>query len=346
MSEPPLILNGRARGRVTVRGVERWAREVIPRLLALRPERYIAIDPPPGFADWPGQAWEQLVLPARAWRRRAALVFSPANLAPALWPRNVVVVHDVAVLRNPRAYSRPYREWHARVGLECARRALRVVTVSEFSRAELVALAGLDPDRVVVIRGGVDARFSPSADHERVASRYGLDRPYVLTVGTADRRKNLSVLDETARRLDGIGMQLVWAGAARQHIRATPALDSLRALGYVTEPDLPGLYAGARAFVLPSLYEGFGLPCIEAMACGTPVVASDRAGLPEACGDAALLVDPREPRAVAEAVLRAVTDLALRADMRTKGRQHTADASWERTSRELDALLVSLADSR
>lgn len=232
------------------------------------------------------------------------------------------------------------------MGLESARRALKVVTVSEFSRAELVTLAGLQPDQVVVIRGGVAGRFGPSADHQRVTSKYGLQRPYVLTVGTADQRKNLSVLDESARRLEELGMELVWAGAARRHIRDTPPPKSVRRLGYVSEEDLPGLYAGAEAFVLPSLYEGFGLPCIEAMACGTPVVASDQAALPETCGDAALLVDPRDPQEVAEAVVRMATDAALQAHMRARGLQHAADISWERTSREIDALLAGLAGSR
>ena len=112
----------------------------------------------PGRA--PGQAWEQLWLPVSARQLGAAAIFSPANLAPLLWPRNVVMVHDAAVLRAPGAYSRAYRLWHRWMGVAAMRRALKVLTVSEFSRSELIALAGLDPARVAVVHGGVSARFS------------------------------------------------------------------------------------------------------------------------------------------------------------------------------------------
>jgi glycosyltransferase involved in cell wall biosynthesis len=340
----PVVLNGRAGARSRITGVERWAVEVIPRLLALRPDRYVSLTPPPGFAHRAGQAWEQLALPAKAARLRAALVWSPANLAPLSWPRNVVVVHDAAVLRDPAGFSRAYRAWHGRFGLACARRALRVITVSQFSRDELVSLAGLDPGRLVVIPGGVDGRFRPDADARGVAASYGLERPYVLTVGTDDARKNLGVLARAASRLREDGVDLVWAGAAQGHIAGARSLDGLRRLGYVSDEDLPGLYAGARAFVLPSRYEGFGLTCVEAMASGTPVVAADRAALPETCDGAALLVDPDDPTAVSEALVRAVGDAALHARLREAGLSRAAAMSWERTARETDALLMSLAE--
>ncbi len=114
-----------------------------------------------------GQAWEQAALPALAAQVRAPLVFSPANLAPLAWPRNTLVMHDAAVLREPGAYSLAYRAWHRWFGLAAARRALAVITVSEFSRRELISLAGLDPARVHVVPGGVSERFHPGVDHER-----------------------------------------------------------------------------------------------------------------------------------------------------------------------------------
>ncbi|MFL5864541.1 MAG: glycosyltransferase, partial [Solirubrobacteraceae bacterium] len=153
-----------------------------------------------------GQSWEQLALPAQAARLRAALVFSPANLGPLAWPRNVLVMHDAAVLREPEAYSPAYRMWHSRAGLACARRAVAVITVSEFSRRELIELAGLDPSRLRVIAGGVEARFTPQADSGRVAQRLGLRQPYVLTVATGDRRKNVETLGPAARALAARGI--------------------------------------------------------------------------------------------------------------------------------------------
>jgi glycosyltransferase involved in cell wall biosynthesis len=301
------------------------------------------------------QAWEQFALPARASALEAALVFSPANLAPLAWRRNVLVMHDAAVLREPEAYSRAYRAWHATAGLASARRALGVITVSEFSRRELIDLAGLDPSRLTVIPGGVDARFAPGADPARAARRLGLTRPYVLTIATDDRRKNVEKLAPVARALAREGIELVWAGDRRPYFAtagaggaageagAADAAGGVRSVGYVDDADLPGLYAGSRAFVLPSRYEGFGLTCLEAMACGTPVIAADRAALPETCGDAAILIDPDDPQAIAGAVMRAATDAALRDDLRRRGLARAAQFSWDRTAARVDELLSELA---
>ena len=278
------------------------------------------------------QAWEQAALPAQAARLRAALVFSPANLAPLAWPRNVLVMHDAAVLREPDAYSPAYRAWHARAGLACARRAMAVITVSEFSRRELIDLAGLDPSRLHVIPGGVGGRFTPGADPAPAAARLGLHRPYVLTIATDDRRKNVEKLAPVAAALAREGIELVWAGDRRPYFATAAATAGVRSLGYVDDADLPGLYAGARAFVLPSRYEGFGLTCLEAMACGTSVVAANRAALPETCGDAALLVDPDDGAALAAAVLAAATDAGAREALRAAGLRRAAQFSWDRTA--------------
>lgn len=342
----PILLNARAATRPTITGVERFTAEVIPRLVALAPERYRVRAPRPrlrrrAFA----QLWEQAGLPAMATRERASLVFSPANLAPLAWPRNVLVMHDAAVLRVPDAYSAAYRRWHRSFGLAVARRALAVITVSEFSRGELVSLAGLDPARVHVVPAGVSERFRPGVDRERVAVKLGLSRPYVLTIATADRRKNLASLALAARRLAGEGIDLVWAGDDRPYFSASGATAGLRSLGYVDDGDLPGLYAGARAFVLPSRYEGFGLTCLEAMACGVPVVAADRAALPETCGDAALLVDPDDPHAVSGALWTAVGDASPRARLRAAGLRRAAQLSWRRTAQGVDAILNAAAEA-
>src|SRR5205823_270445 len=186
-------------------------------------------------------------------------------------------------------------------------------------------------------------RFRPEADNNAVARKHRLTKPYVLTVATNDRRKNLPILAETAQRLHGLGLELVWAGDTRSYLGQPPSVQGLRHLGYIEDEDLPGLYRGARAFVLPSRYEGFGLTCIEAMACGTPVVAADRAALPETCAEAALLVDPDDRGAVAEAVIRAATESGLRDQLRQSGLRRAAEISWERTAAETDALLMSLA---
>jgi glycosyltransferase involved in cell wall biosynthesis len=340
---PKVVLNGRVAMRSTVTGVERWAAELFPRLVGRRPDRYALLEPPARASSRAsGQSWEQLVLPARAARRGASLIFSPANLAPLLWPRNLVLMHDVAVLREPGAYSRAFRVWHRWVGLQCARRALRVLTVSEFSKRELVALGGIDPDKLAVIRGGVGPAFTPEADRERVADKLSLSARYVLTVGTNDRRKNLGSLERTAQALKQLGIELLWAGDARPQFAQTDSVRGVRALGYVDDADLPGLYAGAAAFVLPSRYEGLGLPCLGAMACGTPVIAADRAALPETCGGAALLVDPDDPDAISDAVMRAVGDRETRERLCEAGLRHAREWTWERAAAEADGLIDEL----
>ena len=311
-----IALNARAAARPELGGVERWARELAARLDAR------VLRPPAALAHRAGHLWEQAVLPARA--RGADVLVNPANLAPLAFRRNVVVIHDAAALREPGWYSRSYVAWQRAVLPAIARRALRVVTVSEFSRGELAELLGVD---AAIVPGGVDhARFVPGAPRE--------DRPYVLTVAGATARKNLAALGETARRLAARGIELLAAGPERPQFRAEQALP-VRALGEVPDAELPGLYAGALAFVLPSLYEGFGLPCLEAMACGVPVVASDRGALPETCGDAALLVDPTDQPAIADAVDAAIGDDGLR----ERGLRRAAQFSWDRTAAELTALL-------
>jgi glycosyltransferase involved in cell wall biosynthesis len=327
--------------------VERWTAEVIGRLPALAPGRYVVAQPPPRVRRrLMAQAWEQVALPARAARIGASLIFSPANLAPLGWPRNVLVMHDAAVLREPTAYSTAYRAWHAGFGLACARRALSVVTVSQFSRGELTALGGIRPDRITVIPGGVSDRFTPGADPAPATVRHALARPYVLTIATADARKNLAALEPVAAALGDQGIELVWAGDSRPYFANVAGASGVRALGYVADADLPGLYTGARAFVLPSRYEGFGLTCLEAMASGTPVVAANRAALPETCGDAALLVDPDDPTALVRAVTAAATDASVRDRLRVAGLERARRFTWTATAARVNTLLTELASGQ
>jgi glycosyltransferase involved in cell wall biosynthesis len=335
----PIVLNCRVAVRPTITGVERWTLEVSRRLHALDPERYLIARPAAWAHSGPaGHAWEQFALPTLALRHRATTIFSPANLAPLAWPGNVIVVHDAAVLRQPAAYSRSYRAWHKEIGLTAARRARAVVTVSEFSRRELIELGGLDPGRLTVIGGGVDARFTPG-DGGGATAALGLHRPYVLTIATDDPRKNLDALLPCAAALAQRGIELVWAGDSRPQFARTKPLTGLRELGYVPDELLVGLYRGAEAFVLPSRYEGFGLTCLEAMACGTPVIAADRGALPEVCGDAALLVDPDDPRAIAHAVLTVCEDRPRAARLRAAGVERARLYSWDRVATGCDALL-------
>jgi glycosyltransferase involved in cell wall biosynthesis len=330
---PEVLINARAAARRQMSGVERWAVELSERLPLLRPGAYAVARPPRALAYQAGQLWEQALLPAHARRIGAPLVLNPANLAPLRFGGNVVVVHDAVALTHPEWFSPAYAAWHRRALPAVVRRARRVITVSEFSRAEIAQTTGIE---ATVVAGGVDERFSPTADASAARAALGLDQPYVLTVAGEGARKNLAVLGATARALAPRGLELVAAGSRRAHHGPSVGIDGIRRLGYVDDALLPGLYAGASAFVLPSLHEGFGLPCLEAMASGVPVVAADRGALPQTCGDAALLVEPRRPDLVAEAVLAALDDGSLR----DRGPARAAGFTWDAAARAVDAVLA------
>ena len=339
----PVVINARAAQREHIGGVERVAREMTAHLPRLRPERYRVALPPRALAHRAGHGWEQAVLPLAG--RGARLLYSPANLAPVADRRNVVVIHDVAALRHPEWYGGAYAAYQRRVLPLLARRARLVITVSEFARGELLDMLAADPARVAVVPNGVDARFRPDADPEPARRAHGLERPYVVAVGSRLARKNLAALGPAARALAAEGIDLVAAGSGRGYMRAE-ADEPVRRIGYVDDEHLPGLYAGARALAMPSLYEGFGLPCLEAMACGTPVVAADRAALPETCGDAALLADPDDGAALAAALMRAVADGPEREGLTARGRARSARFTWRGAAERTDELIGGLLEGR
>lgn len=319
------------------------ARELGSALLELCPERYRPLWPPSSLAHRAGHLWEQGLLPLVA--RSHELLLSPANTAPALAANNVVGMFDAASVRHPGWYGSAYARWQGILLPRLAARARLLVTASRFGRRELVEVLGADPGRVAVVALGVDSRFEPTADPAPARRRYGLERPYVLALGSMIARKNLGVLHEAARRLEREGIELVVAGSGRDYMRPEDSPPG-RPLGYVADRHLPGLYAGACAAVVPSRYEGFGLPCLEAMACGTPLVAAKATALPETCGDAAVLVDPDDAAGFADALVTVVGDVSLREGLRRRGLDRAALFTWRRAAGLLDAELRTLLRAR
>lgn len=289
-----------------------------------------------------GQLWEQVALPLEARRVNAPLLINPANLAPLAFPRNLVHIFDAAALRDRSWYSSLYAGYQRRLLPQIARRAEAIVTGSEFAKAELVELLGIPDSKVHVIVGGVDRRFSPAADVATAREKLSLRSPYVLCVASRTARKNLGSLEPAARLLAADGIELVVAGGNRPQFNEQSSAGTVRSLGYVDDQLLPGLYAGASAFVLPSLHEGFGLTALEAMASGVPAVLSTAGALPETGGAAALYVDPLDPLAIADQILAAIGDTQLAA----AGIGRAAEFSWDRTALRLDQLVGELIASK
>jgi glycosyltransferase involved in cell wall biosynthesis len=256
--------------------------------------------------------------------------------------RTVLTVHDVTILKFP--------QWHPASRLAmmgaglapAARRADRIVTPSQYTRRDILELLDVEPERVVVVPGGIDPIFAPQPEADTAARLAPLGLTvgeYLVYLGTIEPRKNLTRLLEAVESAE-IGL-LVLAGGHGWHnaiIRGAMArlerAGRVRELGYVPDDLRLPLLAGARAFVYPSLYEGFGLPPLEAMACGTPVLTSNVTALPEVMGDAALYVDPTDAPATAAALTRIWRDDALRADLRARGLARARLFSWDRTARE------------
>ena len=292
-------------------------------------------------------------------RERPALLFVPAHVVPLLHPPSVVTLHDLGYLAFPTAHpARRRLELHltTRWSLHAAR---RVIAISQATKADLVRHYGADPARITVVYHGLSPSFRPTND-PAVLVRHGLQqpgeaapRPYFFYVGTLQPRKNLArLLDAFASANQRLAASpderplLVLAGrrgwlaeTIMQRATALGLRDRVRLLGYVPDADLPALLSGALAFAFPSLYEGFGMPVLEAMACGTPVLTSTTSALPEVAGDAALLVDPTDTNALAAALARLATDAPLRTALRIRGLSRAAQFTWERCARETLAVL-------
>jgi glycosyltransferase involved in cell wall biosynthesis len=262
----------------------------------------------------------------------------------------VTTVHDLIPLRFPALVP-----WRHRLAVRlllgsALRHAAQVIAVSEATRAEILERYPIPPERVVVVPEAADTQFAPpaAADRARVRGDYGLDGPYVLFVGLLEPKKNLGTLLRAVARLARTGRlgsaTLAIAGAAGWGTEDPAAAaarlglgDRVRCLGPVPDADLPALYGEALVFVFPSLWEGFGLPVLEAMAAGAPVLASRRGALPEITAGAAWLVEPDEG-ALAEALERLLGDAALRARLREAGLARARAYSWERAARETMAV--------
>jgi alpha-1,3-rhamnosyl/mannosyltransferase len=286
---------------------------------------------------------EQIRMPAILARARCDLNHTLTYTAPLAQRHPLVLsIFDLIHLRYPDEYSRIHPIYYRHVVRPLVRRARAIVTLSEASKRDLVDLLGADPERVHVTPLAADPAFGPRTPEEiaRVREAHGLEPGYVLHLSNYRGHKNAEGVVRAyarARRAGGVKAPLVLAGSPPARFRAWLEREKLgegvRILGHVSEADLPALYAGARLFVFPSRCEGFGLPPLEAMACGTPVVTSRASSLPEVAGDAAVLVDPEDEEAIARAIADLAANDALHADLGARGRARSARFTWEGVAR-------------
>ncbi len=351
-------------------GTEHYATEITRHLIRLAPGRfrlYFRTPPqeqPPSGADLrvlsAPRLWTHLRLGPEVALRPPSALFIPAHVMPLVCrPPAVVTVHDLGFEHFPKAHpvvSRAYLRWSTR---RHARRAAILVADSTATKEDLVRLYGVQPDRVrVVLLAADDALSPPTADAiAQVRRLLGLapDAPYLLHVGTLQPRKNLARLLAAYATLmgDHPELRLVLAGGKGWGdedlagvARALGVSERVLLPGYVPPPLLSALYGGAAALAMPSLYEGFGLPVVEAMACGAPVLCSNSSSLPEAAGGAALLVDPLSVPDIAAGLRQLLEDDALGAFLRERGLARAALLSWEASARQVFEALTEVADGR
>lgn len=367
-------------------GTETYSLQLIRQLLRLESDHifrlYCDQPPPPGlFGAGPEVAgrcetcvipaprlWTHLRLSAEVTRRPPDVLFVPSHVLPARHPAaSVVTVHDLGFRYFPDAHPRGSR-WYLDASTRFnARSASMVLADSRATRDDLVRFYDTAADRIAVVYLGRDEALTPVVDPRQLApmrDRLGLmpagqPCPYVLYVGTIQPRKNLERLVEAFARALPVceqrlpGLRLVLAGQQGRLAEGTLAKVAALGLqervilpGYVADQDLPALLSAAEAFVFPSLYEGFGFPVLEAQACGTPVLASNTSSLPEVAGAGALLVDPLDVDALAQGLVRLLTEEGLAADLVAAGFANLPRFSWERCARETLAVLEQAAGGR
>lgn len=348
-----IVLNGRflTQG---LTGVQRYAREITRALDALvaageaPPIRLVAPPGAEGLEAFPflaprivgsrtGQAWEQIDLPRAL---SGDFLLNLGNTGPLLAAGNqAVVIHDAGVFDTPESYSWPFRNWYRTMQRMLVFRGARILSVSEFSTGRIVANLGIaDRDIGVTLEGGEHILREPA--DRAILERHGLaPRGYALVVGTGAAHKNLAALRDAIGALGARGLVLAVAGAKDAGVfrqEGGAELDQhIRPLGRVSDPELRALYESALCLVFPSRYEGFGLPPVEAMWCGCPVVASRIGAVAEVCGEAALWFDAARPASLGEAIGQLADDAEFRASIATAGRHRTAGFSWDAAARRL-----------
>lgn len=328
-----------------VTGVQRYAHALVSCLdveLRLAAPRRI-------FGTLGGHMWEQMVLPGNL--RRGEILLSPANTGPLRVRDQLVIIHDLAVLDHPEWFDRRFAAWYRFLLPRLASSARRILTVSEHSKDRIQAVLNVPDERIAVIYPGVNPELFSSRvySQDQLHQKYGVGPRFLLWVGALEARKNLPRLlaawSQAALRLHGV--QLVLVGAPRSGFQLPLQLNlppGVLYIGFVEDCDLGALYAGALALILPSLEEGFGLPVLEAMACGAPVIASNTIGAAEVLGEDLLLIDPVRVGEISAAIERIAADEELRQSLSRRGQDRARSFTWEHAASMVVPVLQAVAE--
>jgi glycosyltransferase involved in cell wall biosynthesis len=354
MSKPVgITINGRFLSRPAP-GVNRFARELLRAWLPAharkdniafsaprsspRPEGNEFAIPWRSAGAFNGHAWEQLQLPRVC---GDDVLLSLCNTGPVGRHRQLAVLHDASAMAFPAAYSRSFRTWYKWLLGGLMKRARVIATVSRFSADELRRHTGVSRAVIEVISESGEHVLEAPAQRSILERLALTNRPYVLAVGSRTPNKNLLGVIEAASLLGDLGVTIVAAGGSQERVFAGVDLSGRDVVlaGYVSDGELRALYEGAHCFVFPSFYEGFGLPPLEAMHCGCPVVVSRRASLPEVCADAAVYCEPDSPADIAKQLRRVLTSESLRSELREAGLARAGTFSWAQAAAQLEEIL-------
>jgi glycosyltransferase involved in cell wall biosynthesis len=333
---PDIVVNARFLYR-KITGVERYAGEILSRLK----DRVRCIDPELRLAGVVGHVWEQVILPGQV--DRDEILWSPANTGPLALTNQVITVHDLSFIDHPDWYHPAFAAWYKFLIPKLARRARLITTVSSYVKIRISETFQIYKTKIEVIPGGVDTqKFKPASTTElsRVCRKYDLPCPYILIAGSINPRKNLANALAAWKEIHRLhpDMHLLVVGS-RSDLFSSSGIDKtpsgVRLVGYIDDADLPALYGGATAYLLASLYEGFGLTVLEAMACGTPVVAANTTAIPEVVGEAGRLFDPLDVDEMVSAINEVISDESLAGSLVQKGYQRAQLFTWERSAQML-----------
>jgi len=340
-----IMINGRYRSHIQT-GMQNYAAELTARMQG----RVETISPARSLKGAQGHLWEQLFLPMKA---RRSLLWSPNNTGPLAARHQVCTFHDLFPIEHPDWYSADFARLYAWLLPMLVKRVAHMIAVSHYTKQSLMKRLGVPADKITVIHNGVGDQYRRRSPEEISAARarLGIDfERYVVTVGSAGRRKNLSKLLEAwpkiSKSVPDLGLVVAGHKCKVRSLSQTDFSDIPERTyftDYVPQELLPALYSGATSIIHPTLGEGFGLPPLEAMACGTPAIVSMNTALPEVVGDAAIGIDPHDVDSIADAVIRMVSSSELQQEHRRRGKRRAAMFSWKQCAEQTWKVLEAFA---